>query len=195
MIGIVQAQEGFHVSIQYKPERIEIVPHVFQLYGTIVQSKDGKYDKLEAYAITMNEEVITSVQRELKNGVPQVLFGPSIEKLVIQMVIDDYKQFCTDRENSLKKSIDEETDAGKKADLKKQLKREQASNKANIKRLKTIIERYKVRCIYVHGVGKESAAPSGGNNDEWPDHKKSCLQDFFITLKKVYWRYEFGTFA
>jgi hypothetical protein len=42
IVFTAHTQEGFHVSIIYKPQKIEIVPHVFQFYGTIVQSKVAK---------------------------------------------------------------------------------------------------------------------------------------------------------
>jgi hypothetical protein len=120
----------------------------------------------EAYAISINESLVTDVQKSLNNGTPQILFGPKIEKLVIKMVIYDYQQIRTDIENNLKQQISSETDADKKASLKQELKLEQANTKAYIKRLRTIIERYKVRCIYVHGVGNAGKTPINTLIDE-----------------------------
>lgn len=162
---MMHAQEGFHVSIIYKPERIEIVPHVFQFYGTIVQSKDKKSNGEEAYAISVNEGLVTDVQSALEKGKPQILFGPKIEKLVVKMIIDDYKQIRTDIENDLKEQISNEEELGEKAPLRARLKLEKANTKVYVKRLKTIIQRYKVRCIYVHGVGNEVMKGNSGDDE------------------------------
>ena len=148
------AQEGEHVVLRYKPENIEILPGVYEFFGTI---SGGADDRTECYALSVNEDLVAAIKDSLTKGKPQVLFGPRLEPLVQEKVIAEYQKKRNDIEKGIQDSISN-TSIFKKAkyDLKKHLKDEQANTVAYVARLKKITERTKVRCIYIYGCGGPS---------------------------------------
>ena len=148
-----KAQDGYLIGVRYNPETIEILPGVYELFGTIVSGKDiGK----ESYAITMNGKLAKEVADSVTAGKPQFLWGPKLEKLVQEKVIADYRKIRTDVENSLKKKISETKNLIEKTKIKKQLVVEQQNTETYMARLSEIVERANVRCIYIYGWGDSS---------------------------------------
>lgn len=148
MVFLAQAQEGYKVAIRYIPEHIEILPGLFETFGTIT---GGKEDGKDAYALSVNSELMRQVADSVQKGNTQILFGPRLEKLVKDKIIADYQKIRTDIENGLKQQIAETDDAQEKSTLKQKLVLEQKNTKAYMKQLRQITERYKVRAIYVYG--------------------------------------------
>lgn len=158
MVFLAQAQEGYKVVIRYVPEHIEILPGLFETFGTI---SGGKEDGKDAYALSVNSGLMQQVADSVQKDSPQVLFGPKLEALVKEKIIGDYQKIRVDIENTLKTQIAESEDAKEKETLKKQLALEQKNTKTYMKRLRQITERYKVRAIYVYG-RQSDAVINGG---------------------------------
>ena len=148
MVFLAQAQEGYKVAIRYVPEQIEILPGLFETFGTIT---GGKEDGKDAYALSVNAALMSQLVDSVQKGSVQILFGPRLEKLVKDKVIADYQKIRTDIENALKEQLAETEDAQEKATLKQKLTLEQKNTRAYMKQLRQITERYKVRAIYVYG--------------------------------------------
>lgn len=154
----IKAQEGYHVAVNYKPEHIEILPNLYELFDTIVAGPDrGK----PCYALSVNAGLIAEVRDSLEKGVRQVLYGPKLEKLVQQKIIEDYRQVRLEIEQDIQEELAETEDTLEKKKLKVTLKLEKKNTKNYLKRLKEITARYSVRAIYVYGrasVSNDNAA-------------------------------------
>jgi hypothetical protein len=148
------AQEGYHVLVDFVPEQIEILPNVYEMYGTIIAGPDsGK----ACYALSVNSVLVGEVRDSLIHHTSQILNGPKLEKLVQEKIIEDYRVVRFQLEKDLRKEI-EDADSTEKKSLQKELKLEQQNTKQYLKRLKLITERYTVRAIYVYG--RKSVAQS-----------------------------------
>ncbi|MEI8224201.1 MAG: hypothetical protein WCG20_03710 [bacterium] len=148
MVFLAQAQEGYTVAIRYVPEQIEILPGLFETFGTIT---GGKEDGKDAYALSVDSALMSQLVDSVQKGSVQILFGPRLEKLVKNNVIARYQKIRTDLENSLKEEIAASEDAQEKSTLKKKLVLEQRNTKLYMSQLRQITERDKVRAIYVYG--------------------------------------------
>lgn len=147
MVFLAQAQEGYKVAIRYVPENIEILPGLFETFGTITGGKENGKD---AYALSVNSGLMQQVADSVQKGSMQILFGPRLEKLVKDKIIADYQKIRTDVENALKEEIAASEDAQEKTTLKQKLALEQKNTRAYMQQLRQITERYKVRAIYVY---------------------------------------------
>ncbi len=149
-----KAQEGYLVDVRYKPETIEILPGVYEFFGTIVgTSIIGKDIGKESYALTMNTKLAKEVADSVTAGKPQFLWGPKLEKLVQEKVIADYRKIRTDIENGLKKKISETKKIVEKSKIRKLLIIEESNTETYMARLNEIVERANVRCVYIYGWG------------------------------------------
>jgi hypothetical protein len=127
MVFLAQAQEGYKVAIRYVPENIEILPGLFETFGTITGGKENGKD---AYALSVNSGLMQQVADSVQKGSMQILFGPRLEKLVKDKIIADYQKIRTDVENALKEEIAASEDAQEKTTLKQKLALEQKNTRA-----------------------------------------------------------------
>lgn len=156
------AQDAYKVVINYRPEQIEILPGVYEFLGEIAEGGDATKS---SYALSVNENLVKDVAAQLEKNVPQVLYGPRLEKLVQKKIVEDYRQKRLEKERSIKTAIAAATDAKSKKALRVTLKAERKISKTSKKRLKDIVARYNVRAIYVYGRGTKRGASSGENEE------------------------------
>ncbi len=146
------AQDAYEVTINYIPERIEILPGVYEFMGKIATGADAGKD---SYALSVNESLANPLVDSLTKGAPQILYGPRLEKLVQKKIIEDYRQKRLEIELDLQNEIAEakgDSTVDTKG-LKAKLASERKITKNALKRLQEIVERYNVRAIYVYGRG------------------------------------------
>lgn len=149
------AQDAYKVAIHYIPEKIEILPGVYELMGTVIDGSDAGKD---SYALSVNENLVSQVTDSLNRHVSQVLYGPRLEKLVQKKIIEDYRQKRLELEKDLQMQI-AEADSSDKKSLRQELAAEKKMTKYAMGRLKEIVARYNVRAIYVYGRGNASVSP------------------------------------
>lgn len=159
------AQDAYEVVINYVPEKIEILPDVYEFMGKISAGADAGKD---SYALSVNESLVKDVIGFLNRGTPQILYGPRLEKLVQKKIIEDYRQKRLEIERDIKTSLAGTGDASEKKRLKATLESERKTTKNAVKRLKDIVARYNVRAIYVYGRGssKSLSIPIGDTRQE-----------------------------
>lgn len=160
------AQDAYEVAINYTPEKIEILPGVYEFMGKISGGADAGKD---SYALSVNESLVKDVTGFLNSGNPQILYGPRLEKLVQKKIVEDYRQKRLEIERDIEQALAGAEEKDDKKELKAQLKSERKITKTAMKRLKDIVARYNVRAIYVYGRGSSKAAgaaPSGNLRQE-----------------------------
>lgn len=145
------AQDGYQVLIDLVPQKVEILPGAYELYGIIKNS--GENAGKECYALSVNESLVTEVMDSVKAGKAQILFGPKFEKLIQKKIIDDYNQKRTEIEKKISDELASATGTTDKKKISEKLKLENKNSKEYIKRLTSITERYAARCIYVYSRG------------------------------------------
>lgn len=159
------AQDAYEVTINYIPERIEILPGVYEFMGKIAGGADvGK----DSYALSVNEDLVNPLVDSLTKGAPQILYGPRLEKLVQKKIIEDYRQKRLGIELDLQKEIAEakgDSTIDVKS-LKAELASERKITKNAMKRLQEIVERYNVRAIYVYGRGSVKGSQSQYHSEQ-----------------------------
>ena len=175
------AQDGLHVVINYRPEHIEILPDVFEFFGTI---KGGPDDGHESYALSVNSELVESIIDSLGKGKPQILFGPKLEPLIQEKVLADYQKKRNEIEKSLRDSVANAPILSKeKSTLKRRLEDEQKNTVIYVAQLKKIVERDKLRCIYIYGHGGTRSALNESSKSEF--QRKESSQQYQVPQGEI----------
>lgn len=142
------AQDGYHVLISGLPEKIQIVPGVYEFFGEITDGPDAEKG---CYALSINEALAGAVKDSVARGISQSLFGPKFENLVKDMAVSDYQKKRKEIEKSVEDSISHAKFlSGDWFRLKKTLKDEQKNTVDYVTELRTITDRMKLRCIYIY---------------------------------------------
>lgn len=111
--AFANAQDGVQLYLDMKPEKIEILPGVFELYGKqYTVNPDGSLKFVaNKYALTVNKAFADSVADRLQKGEMVFLHGPFMEELVQDKCIEDY---IAQRE-AIEKTATETADEAKKS--------------------------------------------------------------------------------
>ncbi len=162
------AQDGAQLYLDMLPEKIEILPGVYEFYGKeYTQNPDGTLKFVaNKYALTVNKALADSALKHLKKNEMVFLHGPFLEQLVQEKCIRDYaevrtaiektaRQKVSDAESTLKaiKATDHKARKVARQELKTaeaELLLEQQNTVKNLAVLQKIVQRKGSGAIYIY---------------------------------------------
>lgn len=169
----VHAQKGMEVTIKnFVPDEMEILPGLYEFFGPVTKGGKG-----ESYVLTTNEELVQDLKDSAHAGSTIAFFGPTLETLAKNKCIEDYKkkrkeiedearawvikekqQLASAKEGSEKISARQDVRIAKK-----ELLHEKWNTFVYVMKLRKIVKRYKVNCIYAYNYSA-GTAPEGQKN-------------------------------